>query len=282
MSAAAALAVGLATGTVFSTTGFAAPESVLWDPAAKAFYVSNVAGRPDGKDGKGWLARLDDLGRLSNPSWVAGFNAPKGLALSKGRLFVADIDMVAVVDPDTGKVFARIPVPGAVFLNDAAAAPDGSVFVSDTFGGAIYRITPDLKQQEWARGGWLEGPNGLCVRGGRLYVASWGTETVPGRVYWLDLRTKKRYDVSKTPLGRLDGLEAASGGGWLVTDNEKGVLYRLDSGGSTTVLKEGLKNPADIGYDAKRRLIAVPQMGADLVEGYDQQKLPVPPAAPRF
>lgn len=282
MSAAAALAVGLATGTVFSTSGVSVPESVLWDPAAKSFYVSNIAGRPDGKDGKGWLARLDELGRLSNPNWVSGFNAPKGMALSRGRLFVADIDLVAVVDPDTGRISSRIPVPGAVFLNDVSAASDGSVYVSDTFGGAIYRVTPDLKVQEWLRGDWLEGPNGLYARGGRLYVASWGTKTVPGRVYWLDLRTKKRYDVSPIPLGRLDGLEAASGGGWLVTDNEKGVLYRLDSKGSATVLKEGLRNPADLGYDAKRRWIAVPQMGADIVEGYDQQKLPVAPPAPRF
>lgn len=282
MSAAAALAVGLATGTVFSTTGFSEPESVLWDPAGRVYYVSNIAGRPDAKDGKGWLARLDELGRLSNPAWVTGLNAPKGMALSKGRLFVTDIDLVAVVDPDSGKVLSRIPVPGALFLNDAAAAPDGSVFVSDSGAGAIYRILPDGKVQEWAKGDWLEYPNGLCVKGGRLYVASWGSKVVPGRLYWLDLRTKKRFDVSPTPLGRLDGLEPASGGGWLVTDNAKGVLYRVDSDGSSTVLKEGLKGPADLGYDAKRRWIAVPQLGADLVEGYDQGKLPVPPPGRSF
>ncbi|MBI5595031.1 MAG: hypothetical protein HY928_02960 [Elusimicrobia bacterium] len=282
MSAAAALAVGLATGTVFSTTGFSEPESALWDPGAKAFYVSNIAGRPDGKDGKGWLTRLDELGRISNPSWVSGLNAPKGLALSRGRLYAADIDLVAVIDPDAGKVITRIPVPGAVFLNDVAAAPDGSLFVSDSVGGAIYRISPDGKAQEWAKGDWLENPNGLSVRGGRLYVAPWGLKVVPGRLYWLDIRTKKRYDVSPSPLGRLDGLEPASGGGWLVTDAEKGRLYRVDSDGSATVLKEGLKGPADLGYDAKRRWIVVPLLGEDLVEGYDQTKLPVPPPGRPF
>ncbi|MBI3299151.1 MAG: hypothetical protein HYZ75_13365 [Elusimicrobia bacterium] len=275
------LAAALSTGTLFQTSGFSAPESALWDPEARVFYVSNMAGTLTAKDGSGWVAKLSEDGRLLAPRWVGGFHSPKGLALSRGRLYVADIDQVAVIDPASGKVERRILVPGAVFLNDAAEAPDGSVYLSDTAVGAIFRLAPDGSVEEWARGDRLEGPNGLKVRGGRLYVAAWGipaadfSTKVPGRVYWLDLKTKQRFDVSPVPLGNLDGLEPASGGGWLTTDLAAGKLWRVaEKDGSAVLIKEGLKGPADLGYDPRRRLIVVPQTGADVVIGLDQDKLP--------
>ena len=280
----AALAVALATGTLFQTPGFSAPESALWDPAARVFYVSNVSGRPAAKDGQGWISKLDADGRLLAPRWVGGLHAPKGLALSRGKLFVADIDQVVVIDPAAAAVERRVMVPGAVFLNDAAAAPDGSLFFSDTLGNAIVRLTADGTVKDWVRGEWLEGPNGLRVRGGRLYVAAWGlpaadfSTKVPGRLYWLDLRTKKRFDVSRVPLGNLDGLEPASGGGWLTTDWLAGKLWRVEEkDGAATLLMEGLSGPADLGYDPKRRVIVVPQMNGDEVTGFDQTKLPLKP-----
>lgn len=276
--------MALATGTIFQTPGFSAPESVLWDGAGRVFYVSNVAGGPVAKDGQGWISKLGADGRLLVPRWLSGLHAPKGLALSRGKLFVADIDQVVEVDQATARIERRIMVPGAVFLNDVAAARDGSVFISDTFGNAIYRLTQDGAVKEWLRGDWLEGPNGLKVRNGRLYVASWGlaakdfSTKVPGRLYWLDMRTKQRFDVSPIPLGNLDGLEPASGGGWLTTDFLAGKLWLIkERDGSATLLKEGLAGPADLGYDAKRRLIVVPQMNGDEVTGFDQTKLPLLP-----
>lgn len=276
-----AAAVALSTGTAFKTYGFSAPESVLWDAGSRLFYVSNVAGSGKAKDGQGWVSLLGEDGRILAPQWAKGLNAPKGLALSRGRLYAADIDHVAVIDLKTGAVLERIPAPGALFLNDAAAAPDGSVYVSDTLADAIWRLRPDGVLEEWARGDRLEGPNGLHVRGGRLYVAAWGkaagdfSTKVPGRLYWLDLRTKERHDVSKTPLGNLDGLEPASGGGWLVTDWKAGKLWRVaDPSGEAVLLATGLEGAADIGYDPRKRLIAVPCMNADLVEGLQQDKLP--------
>ncbi|TBR24352.1 ATP/GTP-binding protein [bacterium] len=282
MSAAVAVAaVALATGTAFKTTGFSAPESVLWDAGSKLFYVSNMAGSARAKDGEGWVSVLDAEGRFLAPRWANGLNAPKGLALAGGRLFVADIDLLAVIDVRTGAVVERIPVPGALFLNDVAAGPDGSVYVSDTLADVIWRLGPDGVLDQWASGDRLEGPNGLYVRGGRLYVASWGkaapdfSTKVPGRLYWLDLKTKERHDVSKVPLGNLDGLAQASGGGWLVTDWVAGKLWRVsDPQGEAVLLASGLEGAADIGYDPRRRLIAVPCVRSDLVEGLWQAKLP--------
>ena len=220
-------------------------------------------------------------GRLLAPRWAAGLNAPTGLALSRGRLYVADIDHLVVIDPATGGILARIPAPGARALSDVSASPDGHVYVSDTLADAVWRLSPDGSFSEWARGDRLEGPGALRVRGGRLYVAGWGraapdlSTKIPGRLYWLDLRTGERHDVSKLPLGNLSGLEPASGGGWLVTDRKAGKLWRVsDPQGEAVLLDSGLDGAADLGYDPRLRLIVVPCTGADVVEALQQDKLP--------
>lgn len=276
-----AVAVALSTGTAFKTPGFSGPSGVVWDPAARLFYVSNAAGAPLAKDGQGWVSLLGEDGRILAPRWASGLNAPKGLALSGGRLYAADVDHLAVIDLHTGAVVERVPAPGAVDLRDVAASPDGAVYVSDPVGGVIWRRGRDGALEEWARGARLEGPAGLRVRGGRLYVAAWGhagkdgRAKVPGRLYWLDMRTGERRDVSKVPLGNLAGVEPASGGGWLVTDPVAGALWRVsDPQGEAKLLADGLDGAGDIGYDPKRRLVVVPQAAADVVEGLLQDKLP--------
>lgn len=276
-----AAAVALSTGTAFKTPGFSAPSAVLWDAGSKFFYVSNVAGKAGAKDGQGWVSLVGADGRILGPRWASGLNSPQGLALSRGRLYVADVDHLAVVDPATGGVLSRIPAPGAKLLTDVSAAPDGHVYVSDPLADAIWRLSPDGTFSEWARGDRLEGPSALRVRGGRLYVASWGraapdfSTQIPGRLYWLDLRTGERHDVSKVPLGNLSGLESASGGGWLMTDRKAGKLWRVsDPKGEAELLASGLEGAADLGYDPRLRLIVVPCMSSDLIEGLQQDKLP--------
>ena len=112
-------------------------------------------------------------------------------------------------------------------------------------------------------------------------MAAWGKPSedfstkVPGRLYWLDLVTGTRHDVSKVPLGNLDGVAPASGGGWLVTDWVAGKLWRVsDPKGDAELLVEGIPGAADLGYDPRRRLIVVPSSKADYLEGLNQDKLP--------
>ena len=76
---------------LWSTEGFSAPESVVYDAEKSFFYVSNVDGSPVAKDGRGWLSKLAKDGKMIKPKWVDGsraiskrwkgaLNAPKGLA----------------------------------------------------------------------------------------------------------------------------------------------------------------------------------------------------------
>src|SRR5687768_3448794 len=69
------------------------PESVLFDGAGKLLYVANIDGKEAWtKDGKGSIAKVGLDGKVIAAEWVTGLEAPKGMGLHKGKLYVADID----------------------------------------------------------------------------------------------------------------------------------------------------------------------------------------------
>src|SRR5690606_25123812 len=118
--------------------GLSTPESVIHDEAQDRYLVSNINGSPLEKDNNGFISELTPDGSVKNLRFIAGgqnkvtLNAPKGLLLVDGVLYVTDIDVVRRFDAQTGASKGDISVPGAHFLNDLAAAPDGRVFVSDS------------------------------------------------------------------------------------------------------------------------------------------------------
>lgn len=67
------------------------------------------------------------------------------------------------------------------------------------------------------------------------------------------------------PVGNLDGLEK-DGADYLVTDWIAGKFLRISKSGAVTVLKDGFKNSADIGYDPARRLVVLPEMGGGALQ----------------
>jgi hypothetical protein len=82
----------------------------------------------------------------------------------------------------------------------------------------------------------------------------------------VDLKTKAVKPVGDgKPMGNLDGLEK-DGADYLVTDWVAGKLLRITAKGVVTVLKDGFKNSADLGYDAKTHRAMVPDMGAGTVQ----------------
>lgn len=264
----------LAVSVAATATGFDKPESVWWDATSRSWYVSNVSGEENEKDGKGWLSRLDANGKVTKARWVEGLNAPKGIRMRGRTLYVSDVDQLVVIDVRNARVKTRIDAPGAKFLNDVEIGPGGEVYVSDTVKNSIYRCTGETKCEVFLETGELEGPNGLLVEGNRLIVATYGLITdpatfatkTPGRLIAVDLQTKVITVLGDgKPIGNLDGLEK-DGEDYLVTDFMASKLFRVSRSGEVTVLKDGFKNSADIGYDSARKLVAVPEMGGGTVQ----------------
>src|SRR5512143_1625284 len=257
---------------ITTARGFQAPESVFWDAASRTWFVSNVVGKENEKDGEGWISRLDASGRIQKARWVVGLDSPHGIRVHAGTLYAADVDRVVVIDVAKARIRERISAPGAKFLNDVAVTASGDVYVSDTLGDAIYRCRSAC--EIFVKSESLQGPNGLLVDDDRLIVARWGPITdpitfatkTPGRLISVDLKTKEIAPLGEgKPIGNLDGIEK-DGADYLVTDFMAGKIFRVSKSGAATVLKSGFAESADLGWDPARRTIAVPEMSGGTVK----------------
>ncbi len=267
-----------------SIQGFDKPESAYWDQASNHWYVSNVAvGGPTDKDGQGWISRLDAAGAVTEAKWVGGLNAPKGIRIHQGKLYVSDIDELAVIDVKGAKLDRKVPCPGAVFLNDTAVDAKGNVYVSDMLQNVIYLVKGGKTCEVFLKSEKLEFPNGLLVQEGTLVIAAWGpgmdpatwATKEPGRVLLLDLATKEVRPFGEgARIGNLDGLEP-DGDGYLVTDWAASKFFRVPAKGGAVLLQEGFKNSADLGFNAETRRALVPEMGGGQVTFVD---VPAPAA----
>lgn len=251
---------------VWEVEGLEAPESIVYDSNSNVYYVSNVSGQPVEKNGKGFISIIDSSGKLKTKQWITGLNAPKGLGLYYNHLFIADIDEVVVVDVIKREIIERYKAVGATFLNDIDIAHDGTVYISDTFGGnAIYRIK-DKTISLWIKSEDLNYPNGIEVINNKLYVSSWGVVTnpetfgteVPGKLMVVDLISKTIEDLTK-PVGNLDGLVQFNEG-FIVSDWIAGGLFHIDKLGSYTKIKDLAPGSADFYYDSSKNMIFVPIM----------------------
>ena len=252
-----------------------APESAYYEPGTKTVYVSNVAGKPTEKDGKGWISKIDTHGRVLSARWVSGLNAPKGMRAYKNTLYVTDINQLVAIDMVTGKITRRLTFSSAKFLNDIAIDDQGTVYISDMRAEKIFTVK-NGKIGGFVKGEITEAPNGLLYHDGKLIVAGWGkgvkddlSTTGPGHLFSFDIATKKKTLITKTPLGNLDGLEVLPGGDYLVSDWVAGKVYRVSAkDGKATTLLEGFKGAADIGYIAEQKLLLVPRMMENRVTAF--------------
>ncbi len=258
-----------------TVSGFQTPESILYDPVADVYLVSNINGNPTGTDDNGFISRVTPDGHIAALKWIDGasaavtLNAPKGLAIAGTTLYVADITAVRMFDRRTGRPRGSISVPGATFLNDAASAADGSVYITDSglkpdFSpsgtDAVYRIR-NGRLSTVAKGTFLKSPNGVAVLpNGRLVVV---TFTPTGEMYELSVNGLQR-QVRRLPKGQLDGVVVLQGQVMLVSSWAASAVYRV-TGANAEVLVPGVVSPADIGYDSKRNRVLIPLLNKNQV-----------------
>lgn len=258
---------------IWEAPGFKNPESVIYDAKRKVLYVSNVNGNPPEKDGNGFISRVSPDGKLLDAEWIKGLDAPKGLAISRDRLYVTDIDALVEIDLNRGVIHKKYPAQ-AKFLNDAAVDNQGRVYVSDMLDDAIYRLA-DGKFDLWLKDSKLESPNGLYAERGRLVMGAWGVMTegfstqVPGHLKTISLRDKKIESLgSGAPVGNLDGVESDGHGAYFVTDWMAGKLFLIKPSGDAVELLKLEQGSADLTYIKDKKLLIIPMMSGTMLIAY--------------
>ena len=256
-----------------SGVGFSTPESVLYHEAEDVYLVSNINGTPLDADGNGFISRLSPSGEVLSLRWIDGeaegvtLNAPKGMAIQDGTLYVADIDCIRRFDASTGAPSGEVCVDGATFLNDVAPHfEEGVVFTdtgldasfSPTGTDAVYHLVGDdyaaiLADPE------LGAPNGVAAGEESVTVVTF----MGGEIFRLD--EGGRTDLLTVEGAQFDGVEMLPGDALLVSDWGASCVHRVTAEGQASCIVEDVASPADIGVDLGRNRVLIPLFNANEV-----------------
>ncbi|MGM8226686.1 GTP-binding protein [Cellvibrio sp. ARAG 10.3] len=242
------------------TAGLRVPESALvyQNGKEKYLFVTEIDGKDD--DGEGGVARLSLDGKILEQDWVRGLNGPKGMGAHKGKLYVADVKEVVVIDIDSGDIDARIPVADAVFLNDIAVDINGVVYVSDTRTNKVHRIVNNNVELYLDN---ITSPNGLQTIGSTLIV---GAAT---RLLLID-KDKNLLTLAKGFESNIDGVEMTQPGEFIVSC-WAGLVYYVHADGRIEKLLDSRDtqiNTADIGFDEDTRIVYIPNFHKNSLTAY--------------
>lgn len=196
------------------------PEGIAYDPVAKHFYVGSIykrkivrvdaGGRASDFVGEGRDGLLAVLGMKVDAAGRTLWAATEGTLSMRGGTN-DDVGRSALVQYDlrTGRLLKKVevgPDPAPHLFNDLVLGGDGSVFLTDSEHGSVWRLGPGADRlQPVGAPRSLEYPNGIALSsdGRRLFVAHLGGIVV------LDLATGHRSPLphpESLTLAGIDGL----------------------------------------------------------------------------
>ena len=251
-----------------TVTGFEAPESVI--RSGDKLFVSNIGGAtadPMATDSNGFISELSKDGKIVQRKFQKGvLNAPKGMAIVKEVLYVADINRVVGFNIHSGDQVFVIDIP-AKMLNDLCKVDDRHLCVSETVSGRVMLI--DLQDKSVRFLGSIEGANGVTYdeKTGIVYAVGMGVNMTGGKMYMKDLKNTDTVFtmLQDSPTGIFDGLEMFDrhhliASDWISFTSKNGRLLVYDLENHSTAAFTIEAGPADITYDPESHTVYIPQM----------------------
>lgn len=229
-------------------------ESAVFDKNTNRIYASLIG---FGAQNDGSIAILDTDGTIINSKFIDSLNDPKGIAITKNRLYVSDVNKLVEANLATGEILKVYTYDKAYFLNDVEIDANNNVYVSDTNGSAIFKLnSSDGHFDIWLSDKALDSPNGLFLKDKIMYTASWGGQN-GGRVSKIDMITKK-IDTLTGIIGNLDGITPYDDNFFLISDWNSGNIHLMDYYGNTKKILYADKSVGDIGFVKDKRLLLLP------------------------
>jgi outer membrane protein assembly factor BamB len=249
-----------------SKEGLKTPESALIDKSSGIIYVANINEKPWEKDGNGFISKLSLNGDVTSLGWAKGLNAPKGMGISKGKLFVTDITEVAEIDLKSGQILNKYTNDKAQNLNDIAVGDDGTVYISDSKGNNLFKITGNKLEVVIEFGEGVK-TNGLFYENGQLLLG------YSNSLASLDLKTKKVTTLIDNT-GYIDGIEAVGDGSYIISD-WVGHVTIIQPGKPNLLILDATSekiNAADIEFDPLSKILYVPTFFDNHIVAYQLKK----------
>ena len=245
-----------------SDSSLKVPESVLFDKAAQVLYVSNIDGtNPWEADGKGSIGKVGLDGKVIAAEWVSGLHGPKGMGMFNGKLYVADLGNIVVIDIAAGKIEKSIPIEGATGLNDISIDPSGVIYITEYLAKKLYKVENE-KAELIAEN--LTQPNGVLYHNNELFL-------LDGTGMFKVNADKSLTKITDGMEGGLDGIENIEGNNFIISCWE-GVLWHVNTDGTKHLLMDTRaekRNTADIGFDPETKTVYVPTFFRNTVVAYE-------------
>ncbi|MEO7415128.1 MAG: formylglycine-generating enzyme family protein [Opitutaceae bacterium] len=248
-------------------TSLLSVESVRYSAQHKVIFTSNMgpSKSPNAKDGDGSIGKVSLDGKIIDAAWIKGLDAPKGLGIYEGKLYVVDVGRVVVIDVAAGTIWQTIPIASAGGMNDLTVDDRGVAYVSDYRLGKIYRVK-DGEFSVFIDD--VNGPNGVLAHDNDFYILARGEV----------LRLQPDHTLKTVVTGldpSVDGIENITGDEFLVTCS-KGIIYEVNvATGTADVLldqREAGIQTADLDYDARAGILYVPTLFTNQVIAYQLQR----------
>jgi DNA-binding beta-propeller fold protein YncE len=245
-----------------SDSSLKVPESVLFDKAGQVLYVSNIDGtNPWEADGKGSIGKVGLDGKVIAAEWVSGLHGPKGMGMFNGKLYVADLGNIVVIDIAAGKIEKSIPIEGATGLNDISIDPNGVIYVTEYLAKKLYKVSNE-KAELIAEN--LTQPNGVLYHNNELFL-------LDGTGMFKVNADKSMAKIADGMEGGLDGLENIEGNNFIISCWE-GALWHVNTDGTKHLLMDTRaekRSTADIGFDPATKTVYVPTFFRNTVVAYE-------------
>jgi sugar lactone lactonase YvrE len=231
------LSTGSAAGSISLPADFF-PEGIAADPDTGDLYVGSIT--------TGAIVKVN-AGSTTQAAWLAAgvlTRAAVGLFVDKERdlLWACDSSLAAMgatlvgIGLDDKAVKVRHDLSATGFCNDIVVDTDGTVYVTETFGGSVYKIEADEALTANSAESWLTvpaiappmggfGANGITILGQRMVIANTSTPQLvlvdykasnPGST--AEVISLTRNGTAYTPSGP-DGLTKLSETELLVVEN---------------------------------------------------------------
>lgn len=239
--------------------GLNGPESVIHDSVNRVIYASNI--NPQGrraawKDNGGFISKLDEKGSILEKEWATGLKSPKGMTVNNGRLYVADLNTVAVIDTASGEILKQHTAPaGADHLNDIIYDPSSdSVYVSDSTDNIIYEIDSAGTFSVFY-GAEKRAPNqsGLYLDGDNIIM----TGSV-GSIKSISISDRSVSTIAEGIDGRIDGIWKYDSTGFFVSDWQGTIYFVAYDGVVSELISTDPDRSADISYSSILNKLLVP------------------------
>lgn len=246
---------------------FNMPESAVFDPITKRYFVSNF--------GNGSIVQIDSTGEKTY--FKKNLSKPLGILIYENTLYVVNNPKTIIgLDITDGSIKMEIQIEEASFLNDIASDNSGSLYVTGSTTATVYKIDIDLQSYSpfiKTKGG----PNGITYDKAkdRLLVCYFVEKATIDEI---SLEDSIISTLAKTAFINLDGITLDEEGNFYISEwgpgsfekgyTKKGKIYKYDNSfKKEPVLISNIHHgPADIYFNKENNELVIPSLLSDTVE----------------